>query len=102
MPVHCQLEAFPGASLLACSSNADPDAGDSDCRRPTDSVPDPDCEEDFCVSLESGNYFPQKVLVQAKVPLLRLLVALPEPIRRDAKLPQLQDWPGEIPLLPNS
>src|SRR5688572_19714612 len=71
MPVHCQLEAVSAASLFAC-------ADDADCSAPADAG----CEDDFCDSLESGDYFPQKSFTLAKAPLL----ALPELIASELLL----------------
>lgn len=55
MPVHCELEIVSAASILAC-------VDDGDCA----SAGDQDCEDDFCASLESGNYFPQKAYTLMK------------------------------------
>ena len=63
MPVHCQLEVVSTASLFSCA----PDA--SDCSDSKDKA----CDDDFCISLESGNYFPQKSFVVAKLPLAPIL-----------------------------
>ena len=65
MPVHCQLEAVSTASLFAC-------ADDVDCSTPTDRG----CEDDFCNSLESGDYFPQKNASVAKALLTPILFEL--------------------------
>ena len=61
MPVHCQIEAISAASLFAC-------VDDTDCSAPADGG----CSEDFCGSVESGNYFPQKSADLAKAPLAPL------------------------------
>ena len=65
MPVHCQLEAVSAASLFACADGVD-------CSTPADTG----CEDDFCDSLESGDYFPQKSFTLARAPLLALPVEL--------------------------
>lgn len=65
MPVHCQLEVVSSASLFACID-------DKDCSAPTDGG----CTDDFCNSLESGNYFPQKSVSLAKAMLTPILVEL--------------------------
>jgi len=65
MPVHCQLEAVSAASVLACAT-------ESDCT----SAADDDCEGDFCNSLESGDYIPQKNVTIVKAPLTPLLFDL--------------------------
>lgn len=63
MPVHCQLELVSAAALFSCS--ADADCSDSS---------DGNCADDFCESLESGNYFPQKSFALAKAPLIPIIV----------------------------
>lgn len=63
MPVHCQLEVVSTASLFACADNAD-------CADPADKG----CEDDFCNSLESGEYFPQKSFSLSQLPLAQTLI----------------------------
>ena len=63
MPVHCQLEVVSTASLFAC-------ADDADCADPVDNG----CEDDFCNSLESGKYFPQKNFSLAKLPVVPIQI----------------------------
>lgn len=65
MPVHCQLEVVSAATLFAC-------ADEKDCSDRTDAG----CTDDFCNSLESGNYFPQKSVSLAKAPLTPILFEL--------------------------
>src|SRR5688500_14881902 len=62
MPVHCELEAVSTASLFYCAD----DAGCCD--------EDKGCTADFCNSLESANYFPQKSFSLAKLPLAPMLI----------------------------
>lgn len=66
MPVHCQLEVVSAASLFSCAPDASACADSKD----------ENCEDDFCNSLESGNYFPQKSFAVAKLPLAPILVDL--------------------------
>jgi hypothetical protein len=65
MPVHCQLESISAASLFAC-------VDDKDCSAPSDGG----CTDDFCGSVESGNYFPQKTVTLAKAPMTAVLFQL--------------------------
>ncbi len=65
MPVHCQLELVSTANLFACGD-------DADCADPADKG----CEDDFCNSLESGKYFPQKSFSLAKLSLAPILIDL--------------------------
>ena len=65
MPVHCQLEVVSTASLFAC-------ADDADCADPVNKG----CEDDFCNSLESGEYFPQKSFSIDKLPSAPILIDL--------------------------
>jgi hypothetical protein len=65
MPVHCELEAVSTASLFYCAD----DAGCCDAK-------DKGCTADFCNSLESGKYFPQKSFSIAKLPLGPVLIDL--------------------------
>ena len=63
IPVHCQLEAVSAASLFSC-------ADDADC---SDSQ-DEGCADDFCDSVESANYFPQKSFALSKALIAPVLV----------------------------
>jgi hypothetical protein len=93
MPVHCQLEAVSTASLFAC-------VDDKDCSAPTDGG----CADDFCNSLESGNYFPQKSVNLAKALLTPVLFELFS-IASLSILPQersLGSTPDTVPLLSTS
>lgn len=63
MPVHCQLEVVSAATLFSCTDDADcADAGDVGCA------------DDFCNSLESGNYFPEKSFAVGKTLIAPVLV----------------------------
>lgn len=62
LPVHCQLEVVSAAALLSCADGAG-------CSSPADES----CADDFCASIESGRYCPQKGAVAAKIPVGALL-----------------------------
>jgi hypothetical protein len=93
MPVHCQLEAVSTASLFSCA----PDW--TDC---SDSK-NKECEDDFCLSLESGKYFPQKSFAIAKLPLAPILI---DGLAVEFLLNQPQERPASsadtVPLLATS
>lgn len=65
VPVHCQLEVFSGA-LFSCAEKPE-------CATPGSS----DCADDFCGSLESGDYFLKRFSVTAAVPLTVAAPAVP-------------------------
>ncbi|HEX7859348.1 MAG TPA: hypothetical protein VF773_03415 [Verrucomicrobiae bacterium] len=92
MPVHCQLEAISTANLFACSA-------DADCADPVDKG----CEDDFCNSLESGEYFPQKSFSLAKLPLAPIFIDV---LAADFLLSFSQEGPASsadtVPLLTTS
>jgi hypothetical protein len=87
MPVHCQIEAISAGAIFACVDEVD-----------CSSEKDPGCEDDFCDSVESPNYFHQKAPVLGKAPLLAA-VLLAEPTQ--APLPEFEISHGSdsVPLL---
>lgn len=77
MPVHCQLEAVAASAFLTCCA-------DSSCPPQQDS--DSNCAEDFCESLESGDYFPQKFPAAVKLPAMPVIcLEQPQPLQETVK-----------------
>jgi hypothetical protein len=88
MPVHCQLEAVAASGVVTCCV-------ESDCSPQQDA----DCTEDFCGSLESETYFPQKSQTLAKVPVLQPIDFTFEAIHFEPAFQARSSTAGYVPIL---
>jgi hypothetical protein len=92
LPVHCQLEVVAASSVISCCPES----------RTCPAQQDSESHGDFCGSLESGKYFPQKSNAAAKAPILHTLSFTPEPSRIERLLQTHPLLPDAIPVLASS
>lgn len=88
LPVHCQLEAVAASGVVTCCI-------ESDCAPQRDAG----CAEDFCGSLESETYFPQKSQTFAKEPVLQPINFALEAIALKPEAPSGSAISDGVPML---